>query len=185
MTLKQRPSHLSGKHYSPCSQQKQQSQSNMKVMSAVFFGHRGVIHQEYAPQRNLLTRNTTWLFYVAFSMLFNTRDHNLGLENPSRRCICPHTLQIIYNFFAKQHWITLAASILSRHGSVSFSIFPSSKYLTKEGDIETQKTLSPIQQSSLCRLQKMPLNSVFSSGLAIGKSMIPQNKRSLFEDERD
>ena len=65
---------------SPRSKKARQVRSNVKVLLTVFFNSSGVLHHEYAPQGQTVTKESTREYFVAFVMLCGANDQTCGQQ---------------------------------------------------------------------------------------------------------
>jgi len=75
--------------------------SKIKVMLLAFYGSEGIIHHEYAPDGEQLTRNSTWRSCDVCVNQFAEKDRkNGGMATEScTTTMRPHTLPILCSIF--------------------------------------------------------------------------------------
>lgn len=82
----------------------------------------------------LSIRCTTWLFSVAFEMLFDAKHHNSRIGTFSGSCD-PHITTHPQFFGETWHLATSATSLLPRHGSVQLLSLPKTQNATQRKEI--------------------------------------------------
>jgi len=104
-----------------------QVQSYIRVMLTVFFGSRGVVHHEYAPQDQKINKEYYLEVLHRLHNVVRCKSPDLwaaGTWQLHHDNAPAHSSQPIQTFLAKQHFCGLTGSLLSRHGCLRFLAVP-------------------------------------------------------------
>ena len=132
--------------------------SRTKVMLLAFFDSEGIVHNEYAPDGQKLTRSSTWRSCDVRVYQFAENDRKIGgvATGSVTTTMRPHTLHILCSSF----WVNTAPlSCSSRHTHqishrVTFFLFPRLKKVLKRHRFEATEDIKQNSTETLFDIPK-------------------------------
>ena len=143
-------------------------------MLTVFFGSRGVVHHEYAPQDQKINKEYYLEVLHRLHNVVRCKSPDLwaaGTWQLHHDNAPAHSSQPIQTFLAKQHFCGLTGSLLSRHGCLRFLAVPPPERSWKGLDLSHDTILFGTQRPSCIPFAKRHSRNASNNGGTAGRSV--------------